>query len=263
MKNSTAVVILSFDGYSDLWDTSISLLNRYWDDNKYPIYLVTNKKLPKYQGITVINVGEEVSWSRRARDAMSMVKEEYIILLLEDYFVGKKVNSQHIEDLLEYTRGNDLDYLRIVPVPKTKYKNSTLNGIHSMRQDRPYGINLQAAIWKKSYFIKTLAGGDYNAWEYEKRQKTDSPDRVNGKCEVLDYYAIEILNGVIQGKWYINTLNYFEKKDIKIELGKREVMNYKEVFVMEVRKYLLRVVPVGFQKWMKPILKKIGFKFVT
>lgn len=263
MDQSMAIVILSFDGYSDLWDTFFLLFNQYWNDNKYPIYLVTNTARPKYEGVTVLNVGDEVSWSSRARDAIKMIKEDYILLMLEDYFIGERVDSNHIEKLLDYTQSQQIDYLRIVPVPKTKYTNKSNNGIHDMREDRPYGTNLQAAIWKKNYFLEALGNGDYTAWEFEKRQKTDSPFRVKGKCKVVDYWALIILNGVIQGKWYRSTLNYFKKQGININLGEREIVSLKDTITIEIRKYLLRVIPVGIQKTLKPLLKKVGFKFVT
>jgi len=263
LNNSTAIIVLSFDGYSDLWDTFMLLFKRFWPDNKYPIYLVTNNTEPIYEGVTVINVGDEVSWSRRARDAVSAIKEEYFILMLEDYFIGKKVNTSSIDELLEFVKRERLDYLRIVPVPKTRYKVSTDNGIHPMREDRPYGVNLQASIWKKSFFLKTIASGDYSPWEYEKRQKIDSPYRIKGKCAVVDYWPILILNGVVQGKWFPNTLNYFKKLGIDIKIGKRPIMSRKDVAIGEIRKYFLRVVPVSVQKRLKPILKKVGFRFVT
>lgn len=263
MDQSMAIVVLSFDGYSDLWNNFFFLFNKYWSDNKYPIYLVTNNAKPSYKGVTILNVGDEVSWSRRAREAMKMINEDYIMLMLEDYFIGEKVDSNHIKDLLEYTKSHQIDYLRIVPVPKTKYMCKESNGIHTMREDRPYGINLQAAIWKKSYFIKSLANGNYSAWEFEKRQKIESPFRVKGKCEVVDYWPLLILNGVIQGKWYRITLNYFEKQGIKINLGDRKIMSRKDTITIEIRKYLLRVIPIGIQKTLKPLLKRMGFKFVT
>jgi hypothetical protein len=263
MNNSMAIVILSFDGYSDLWDPCLSLLKRFWPDNKYPIYLVTNNAHPDFEGVRVINVGDEISWSNRARKAISQVQEDYILLLLEDYFLGGKVNSVQVSRLLEHTIINDIDYLRVVPIPKTRYKDGGANGLHVMSEDTLYGINLQAAIWKKSFFLKTLSVEDYSAWEYEKRQKIDSPYRTKGKCYVMDYWALNILNGVIQGQWYGATLKYFGKIGINIELGDRAIMSQKKVITLNFKRLLNRIVPVVAQKKLKPLLEKMGFKFVT
>ena len=36
-----------------------TLLNKYWTGRHYPVYLANNVRQPEYQGVPVINYGEE------------------------------------------------------------------------------------------------------------------------------------------------------------------------------------------------------------
>ena len=256
-----AIAVISFDKYSDIWDVFALCINKFWKDRNYKTYLITNEITPVYEGIEVLNTGKEVSWSHRARTALELVAEEYVLLLLEDYLISEKVDNLKVEKALWYMKENDLDYLRIAPIPKIK--NAQKTEFSEITSNMLYGVNLQAAIWKKEYFLKILSDENFSAWEFEARQKFGETTRVEGKCFASNDFVINYLNGIIQGKWYIKTLKSFAAMGIEISLGDRSVMTDKDMRREKIRNFFLHHIPPKLIRVLKPVAKKMGFKFVT
>ena len=261
-NNDLAILIVSFDGYSDIWDAFELCINKHWKDRKVNTYLISNNLEPNYDNISVIKTGNEVSWSNRLRVALKDLKEKYVLLLLEDYLIDSKVNNILYEKAVNYLINNDIDYLRIAPIPKLKKSNKATFATE-ITKNMVYGVNLQAALWKKSYLMRTLYDDDFSAWEFEARQKFSSSHRINGKCYATNAYIISYLNGIIQGKWYLKTLCALEKQGVVIEKYNRSVMTDSDMKREKFRNFLLHHIPPQIIQIVKPIAKKMGFYFVT
>lgn len=256
-----AIVIISFDGYKDLWDVFFKCYKRFFSDCTLPLYLITNKEVPNYQHVTVVTTGDEISWSHRVRKALEQIPENELLVLLEDYFLCEKTNSLKIEGLFQIFENNDYDYMRVIPIP-VQYKRKP-TGVYPLDPSEVYGVNLQAAIWKKSYFNKLLYDDDFSAWEFEARQKSNCSMRIEGNCAALNYTGLNYMNGVIQSKWYPRTVKWLKKNNIDIPEGKRLVIKRYKLVVMDVKNWLLHHVPARIIQAVKPIAVRAGCKFVT
>ena len=76
-----AVIINSFDGFSDCWPGLIHGLTKYWPDCPYPIHLVSNFKDCEGGDVSTLKVGDLASWSERLLAALSRVHTPYILFL--------------------------------------------------------------------------------------------------------------------------------------------------------------------------------------
>ena len=261
-NQNMAIAVISFDKYSDIWAVFALCINKFWKDRKYKTYLVTNDARPIYDGIEIVNTGKEVSWSHRVRTALEVIQEEYVMLLLEDYLISEDVDEARVAETLRYMQEQCLDYLRIAPIPVIK---NAQRGIFAtaITSNMVYGVNLQAAVWKRAYLLKTLADVNFSAWEFEARQKFGESTRVDGKCYATNDFVIQYLNGIIQGKWYVKTVERLATLGIEVPLGERSVMTDKDMRRENVRNFFLHHLPPPLIRALKPIAKKIGFKFVT
>ena len=260
-SGDTAIVVVSFDGYSDVWPVFAQGLNRFWSDRPFETYLVTNEAEPSFDSIRIVKTGEEISWSRRLRTALSQIDSEYIILLLEDYLLCKDVNNADVLRLIDFMKANSADYMRIAPIPKIK-SDAPDNQPVPLPQDTLYGVNLQAGIWKKDYLL-SLADGDISAWEFEARQKNGAPTQIKGNCYAVNYFPVKYLNGIIQGKWYPETVKAYKRLGVGIDTRSRGVMATKAVIKSKFKRWLVSVVPAKTVRNLKPLAKKLGFHFVT
>ena len=95
-----AIIISSWDKYSDLWPPLGNLYKKYWKNYDKEIYLLTEslnfKKITKLNvGIKTINVKSK-SWSRRLKIALQskIIKETDILFVLDDFFLQSKVSNK-------------------------------------------------------------------------------------------------------------------------------------------------------------------------
>ena len=256
-----AIVVISFDNYKDLWNVFFECFEKFFLNCTLPIYLITNNEKPTYSRVTVVNTGNEVSWSHRVRNALEQIPEDTLLVLLEDYFLCEQTNSAKIDGLFRIFNENGYDYMRLIPIPVQHRKDPA--GVYPLDASALYGVNLQAAIWKKTYLGKLLYDDDFSAWEFEARQKTNSLMRIDGNCAALNYAGLNYLNGVIQGKWYPRTVKKLKKHGIQISTDKRPVIKRRKLVAMDVKNWLSHHVPVKVIRAVKPIAMRVGYKFVT
>lgn len=260
--NELAVVVLSFDKYSDLWTVYFDCAKRFWK-TKLPVFLVTNEKRPIFENVQVITTGPEISWSHRARKAVEKVDAKYIFLMLEDYYVVSNFTDAPILSLASFMEDSNADYMRVYPFPQIKFKDAGVKGIHRVPEDTLYGVNLQPSIWKKDYLLRLLGQDDFSAWEFEARQKNGVTTQIKGNLYTLDYELFKMVNGVLQGKWYTPSLRTLESVGIHVDTSKRAVLPWSSVIAYKSKIFIRKVVGPNMIRKVKPILKKMGVKFVT
>jgi len=78
-NKDVAILVSSFDGFSDLWSPFFMLFWRYWPDCPYPVYLISNNKIYENPRITTIMVGEDRHWSGNFITALYRVPHSVII----------------------------------------------------------------------------------------------------------------------------------------------------------------------------------------
>lgn len=266
MIQNTAIVFTIFDGYEDLWDDAIMLIDKFWVDHP-PIYVFTNEIVKDWKGTKCIPVGEEAEWSQKAHKACEIIPEEYLILLLEDFYVGAAINNDEVQELINFMSTNRIDYCklcdnnRIIRKHKKKYNDSKYEVIYA---DEDYGISLQTAVWKKDFLLKTLGNENYNAWVFELNQVKKSRMAQHSILNNAIEDARNILNikhGALQGKMLPKTVKYFEKINEPLSTT-RELMNSKEYYKYFIKQFGKDIIPKPAVKFAKGVARKFGYSFV-
>lgn len=258
---STAIVVVTFDGYSDLWDSYFDNLDFFWGNRQFKTYLINNKLKYYRKNVNVINTGEEKSWYEKVINGLKNVLEDNIILLFEDYYLGEKVDQEFLSKLVSEFNDKDYQYLRLTNIPAKKFKST----VYKIKKNQRYGVNLQAAIWEKNEFISLTTDISKSAWEIEAHlNKILKNELLNKKYYALSKNCLNVKNGVIQGKWYPPTLQYFS--NLGFELNKdssRKIMSKREVRKYNRKQFIVKIIPNWIINMMKPMLKKLRFKFIT
>lgn len=265
MNSNFAMMVVSCDSYTEVAYTFFKLTEKFmpWMNN---IYFV-NETLPlKVNNVKEIHTGKDLNWSDKVRKALNQIKEEYILFMLEDFFIGKSVSEKTILEAISFMEKENIKYYKITAIPKSKRKSKYASYLKSIPSNQRYGINLQAAIFRKDFLLEIVSGENRNAWQTE----TDLLKKVTKKYEynlegcVLDNRnIIDIHNGVIKGKWVPTTIKYFKKIGIDIPLGNRSLMSKWELFKMNFKRFISHLLPQGLVKLIKRLFKKLGFKFVS
>ena len=261
-----AMIVVSCDNYSDLVNTFFNLQKKYmsWFNNN--IYLI-NETTEFYDINAIqIHVGKDVNWTKKVEIALNQIKEDYLLFMLEDYFIGNDVNENYISSAVDIMKKNNLKYYRITAIPNSNKKSKYADYLSAIPNNLRYGINLQCAIFRKDFLYEIIKGKDRNAWQAE----TDLLKKIGKKYEfnidgcVLDNRnIIDIHNGVIKGKFVPSTIKFFKKKGILISNKNRKTLSCLEVFSIKLKKFIGKLIPQSLIPKLKKTLKKFGFKFVS
>ena len=112
MDDRMSIVFIGFDGYSDMWNDCISLIKRFWKDCPYKIMFVDNEKKVNWERVEVINAGKEAEWSKKVQIAIEKCNTPYIFLLLEDFLVGSKIDTNEIKNTIDFIKKENIQYYK-------------------------------------------------------------------------------------------------------------------------------------------------------
>lgn len=261
---NVSLLIIGFDGYKDVWDSYFELLNKYWRDR--PItYLATSTLKPKYDDVFVIPAGHDSEWSSKARNALLQIKEDYVVLLLEDFFTTSFVDTNKLLHIVELMENNDLNYCRILDQKKMK-GNHYLNekNVRVIPKDDKYGLCLEPAIWNRKYLLKLIGDGNYNPWIFEFKllgANLHNQTRVDAIQD--DSNILKITHGIVQSQYLPKCINIFKKQGYQFNLEERKVLSFKENFKYRLKCFVNFHSPECTKKYLKAIGRKMGVDFVS
>ena len=262
MKNM-AMLILSCDKFSDLWDGHIKLLEQNWPDRDMKTYIVTDSPSNKsYPNIEILAAGTEVEWSDRLAYALKYVKTDYVFITLDDYFLIKKVDDNCILALLEMMEKEKIDYVRLFPRPKraTKEELPQYKGIHKVDISCDYSVNLYSGLWKKA-FIESTVKMPKNAWQFEVLLHKRA-EEYGANCVVSQRNEFQILDVVRKGKLLHKSRTYF-KKHPGIYEGKRETNTWEYEIKLMIQQQVARHMPLPIKNRIKTFMTKRGHHYYS
>lgn len=262
-----AILMLSCDKYSDLWDDFFNLKERYWPDCPYHCYLATDKKEYRREGVDVIHFGDIRTWSICAVKAIEQIKEPYIALFLEDAFIYNKIDTSIIEENLNLFIERKMDFLTMERNRMEKsYSSEDQVAPHIWRinRHRKYGIDTSAAIWNKEFLRKALEKEDCNAWQFEVNycREAESAEGLQGDIFFDDRQPFNIspVEVVQLGKLSTDAIKFFQKLGYDI-LSDRDRMGFWQMFYFRERNRLEK--NPYLWKIIKAICKLFGVKFFS
>jgi len=269
-KGLMAMLVLSCDKYSDVWDDFFNLKERFWPDCPFDWYVVTESQDYQRNHVKSIKCGKELNWSGRFRKAVLTVTTPYIGLYLEDYFIKAPIDNARILSFLDLMEKDKVSFLNLGNVfhhilrqPNLEYYADHLVKIP---QHLRYGIDTAAAIWDKDYLLEKLGGGDYSAWKFESdRCKEAASEKGFGGLILCDdqlSFNVSEIPVIIQGVFYPKAIKFF-KEQVGYEIqSKRKVMS-----PWNAMKYQFKTKMSGakhgrkFLKWVGTHL--LGYTFFT
>lgn len=265
LNDELTIVVIGYDGYSDVWNHFFHLLNQFWPTRPKTM-LITNALMPEYENVTVIPAGQNAEWSRKAQLAIRTVDTEYILLLLEDFFICENVNNDELAELVQIQKTNDVKFLQLArQLQKSRrgmgkrYKE--YRHLHEIPINREYRLNLQAAIWEKDYLKMIVGDGNYNAWSFELKTMKS---RHNELCLYDDRNLLNITHAVVQSKYLPNAVKRIKAIGESFDPQEREIMDFRTNFKYKAKLIISSITPrplVKIAKWIGRTL--LGYSFVS
>jgi hypothetical protein len=220
--SSCSVLVSSCDAYSDLWTPFFTLFWRNWPDCPYPVYLGANQARYDHPRVRTLQAGPDESWSANLRFFLDQLGSEYVLLLLEDFFLVKPVPPLAVSDQLKALDALRGTVVRLFPNPPPHMRMQGHAGIGSIHRFAPFRVSAQAAIWRRSDLLGLLREGE-SAWEFERNGTIRSQSRADGFY--CTYEAIlQYVHVVEQGRWFRSAVRRFGSADIGCNFEARPVI---------------------------------------
>jgi len=244
--SNTTILVASCDEYSDLWIPFFALFRRFWRDLPFKVYLGSNYRTFNDPSVKTITVGEDTNWSHGLKRMVEKIDSEYIILILEDFFLRKPVSTSDVLKCIEALKELNGYMLRLVPRPGPDKPVAGYSFIGAIEPKSPYRVSAQGTLWEKFALLSLIRDGE-SIWEFELKGSERSQAAKSGyycvRKAVLtyDHHVVE------RGKWFRTEAKRFGRMNIGCDFSKRQVMSAKESFIWHVSKLLSY--PKGIIKW--------------
>ena len=233
------MIVSSCDNYEDTWNPFFTQLKRHWPDFSIPVYLSTENKKYEHPGFDIrcpLSKQKTYSqWSKRLLKLLNSVEEDFVLFMLDDFWLTDKVDTMSLNMLYSYINSNRLiGFICLKNEIKDYTPDKDKKSVHDCEypelwecsKEKSFRITTQVGLWKKKYLIKLLRRHE-SAWFFETRATWRSKfykERVfDSKTDVLSYPVGGAIGG---GKLYEDYLSLYDNDVYSEVLNKRGTIKY-------------------------------------
>lgn len=159
-----AVLVMSSDGYADLWPTFFDQFARRWPACPYPVFLGSNTIA--YHGhdfVTTVLSGTDRDWSSSARSIVEQIPHSYLVILLEDLLITDDVASTAFAREVNFMGLHGTRHIQLACRLAADRVNAEGYGV--VDRGAPYRVNV-CGLWQKQAFLDLLIDGE-SPWNFE------------------------------------------------------------------------------------------------
>ena len=264
-----AIILPACDKYLDIVSEYMRYLRLNWDDCPFEIILVTENQEFNDPRVSSYTTSKTTQWTGRVLEGLRHTDCQYVLVMIEDAFFSKKVDTQDVQDVLDFMKKHHVKYYRN---PKNGYDKpkevlfSDFPNACKIKKDAVYARSLGIDIWDRDALIETFGDGTMSAWDVENFFLASSLNETPGYYEdwVSDkrnfLHVIETVSG---GKWLRKAISDFKKIGTPVNLGNRDLNPISDSFRRRLHYLANRIVPKNRRAAVKRVLTKLGFKFAT
>ncbi|GHV03059.1 hypothetical protein FACS1894159_11980 [Bacteroidia bacterium] len=226
MKDLT-VFVNSSDSYADLWPVFFDLFKMNWPDYDGVIYLNTEQKSYRHEGLNIIctQVGRLSSFGRVFRAGLDMVATDNVLFFMIDYIFMGRVDAGRLRRYYEYFLSGHYDSLCLASSPYYRMvsvaDNRELSCVLSPSRDM---FSFQAAYWKREA-LRNIVLPNENPWTaewYGTKRANKMNLRLLALSENVESPIPYHLSGCLQkGKWREEAVEYLHDIGYNVDFERR------------------------------------------
>lgn len=276
IENKMTILLCTCDSYEDLWQPFFTLFDKFGGElKKHPIIINTESKQYKYPNLNIKCINQKepfngMTWGKRLRNVLSSISSEYVLFLLDDFFLTRKVNDSDYKKILwcidTMEQNQDIGGMNLIPLCGAD-STKEMDGFYLINPGTPYRINAQACIWRRKVLFDSILDIE-SPWEWEVYGNIRNDHLIKAKIYSLKdgerepfcygFYEYDKKNedgsyvaksGVMRGKWCLSSVKkLFMDNGIKVDYSIRGI--YKESLrrKMHQNKFFLSTIIKPYRK---------------
>lgn len=219
------------------------------------IYVGIEEADIEIEGATLLLTPKGKQWTGRARAHLAQIKYDYIIFLLEDYYV-LDVDETVVEKLVDQMPSFKAGSIKLLPAPRP---NAGVPGRVDLGfyNDHEIGrINTQPALWEKAY-LESLLYEDESLWEFEINSAIRSiPSNRNSMG--LYHPALKYDEVVKRGKFRNRFKARYKTELDKYSIGQeRGYLNYGDELFFEIKHLFSQILKFFTTQHFRSVIKSL------
>jgi hypothetical protein len=245
------LLVLSFDGYEDIWRPFFSFFWQSWPDCPFAVHLATNVKSYDDARVTSVRVGADASWAIGLRRALTMLDAEYVLLVLDDFLFYEPVNTAEVVRLARVAIEERVACLRLAPNPPPSTVVEGHSDLGWILPDDPYRVTTQVAFWHVDTLLELLRP-EYSAWDFEFHASVYGPVPARPMWACWRP-AIVYRDCISRGKWMPWGIATCRKAGVVIDVAARQRLPRTGAFLLnhyygQLRGLVFRHLPRSVQR---------------
>jgi len=221
--HSCAVLVVSSDGYRDLWRPFFHLFKQHWPDCPFPVYLGAQTAKADFPGVKTLSAGAGQPWGRSLRCFLLDIECENILLLLEDFFLCGTVSTEAVLAHLAALRHLQGNVVRLHPNPPPTISVPEFPLLAEQHRLAPFRVSLQASVWNRRALLE-IVRDDENPWQFEWQGTLRAQAQTHGfyctRKPALPYRHV-----LENGAWFWSAARVFGRQNIGCDFNNRRVMD--------------------------------------
>lgn len=223
-----SILVNTCDAYMDLWDSFLLLLKKNWPNIEQKKIYFNTESISHYNGsLPIILINTNLSgrdkWGKRLLNCLSQIDTQYIIVLMDDFFLKKPIKQSSILECLSLFENDDrVAAFYLKNVFNSLSNVSIQNEYFIIPKDTPYRLNSAPALWRKDKLISYVNENDNPwAWEFFGTCRTNRTDDIF-LCSSMDAPIYDYAHAIYRGKWIEEEVRpLLETYYLSIDMSKR------------------------------------------
>ena len=257
MDNRFSVLIVGCKKHEEIAKRFYNLIDIFWKDIKENTVFCTDQFDDYQKSFTNGKLVEEKSgnYAERIKKGLEQIKDDYVLLLLDDYFLTKPIDDSKFIELLNEMKMSNIEYCKLIGLPICFKRFKSIKGTFRLKKFTHYGISLQPSIWRKDALEKALSYcGGSSAWEVESGF-LEYQHLNYEKCITFNINYLHIKNAALRGCLTPGISKLLKKNKI-------EPLNIKKVSWIKFKSFMLKQhIAMHLPRFVRKIGKKIGSLF--
>lgn len=173
MKSIIPLIVSSCDKCRDLWQPFFYLVKKNWPDFNRKVYLCTDSKTYACDGFDItcpLCMPSESTWSENLIALLKGIDEEYVLLMLEDFWLKEKVDETQLHQCEKIImRDPTIGFICLVHQLDSSPDNPVSENYPNLIEYGPktaYRVTTQAGLWRRDYLLSLLRKHE-SAWWFE------------------------------------------------------------------------------------------------
>ena len=213
------IIVLSCNKNEDLFYPFKHCLKKYWPKHPEVVYYTDGIINPYYKTIPIPHELDE--WTRGLREFLSHIKDDKILLMIDDIFIRRPVDAERIKYAAEHLTGN-IALMNFERSWDNTDEATDLIGWKRRQHGSPYEVSLMCGLWQKDKLLDVIAR-DCDPWTIELEQQPCGYDYyINSGDYIIDWgYRTFQPCGVVKGKWSYECASFLTGEGIHLDWYKR------------------------------------------